>query len=195
MHLYLLRLLALSCLIFAGSALYGPSAQADDAMPTHCNRNEIAYLDAWFGSIDPDQDGMERYESSGKLLSLCEKREHKSLVKLTYRFGKLGHQEFEAVAKRDAKFGIYSWQDTPHTGENIVFFNKGPFTYYVVLAIGQGHGVSLFKFNGKRKVASYFSAFEEGVAYQVGPMEIDIFDRSKISPITVWAKPVHMPLR
>ncbi|KQV56399.1 hypothetical protein ASE26_25790 [Duganella sp. Root198D2] len=162
---------------------------ADEPMPTHCGRDEISFLDAWFGDIDPDQEGDQRYSPKGKLLSLCVKRKDETIVKVSYRIGKLGHPNLESVASRESKFGVYSRQDTPHFGEAIVFFTRGSLTHYVVIATGQGHGVFLHTYKDNKRIASQMSSFEEGVAYQVGPEEVNIVDRRKKLPMTFWAKP------
>lgn len=178
-------------LIWACIALYTPSASAEASMPSHCRKDEVTFLDAWMGPIDDELDGEERYEAGGKLLSLCVVPDNDRIAKLTYRFGKLRHPKVEVIASRHSKFGVYSRQDTPHSGQDIVFFKRGQLTYYVVIAIGQGHGVTLYEFKGNRKMATYHSAFEEGVAYQVGPMADDVFFHRVNTPFTVWAKPPH----
>lgn len=180
--------LILTCTLLA---LHGPLAQAQDSMPTHCRAGEVALLDAWMGPIDDEQGGDERYPASGKLLSLCTEGQGESTTKLAYRYGKLKHPEIEAVATRRSKFRIYSGSTTPHTGEDIVFFDKGPFTYYVVVATGQGHGTSLYTYKGNKRIGLQRSGFEEGVAYQQGPAAYDFFDRRNRIPVAVWSKPAH----
>lgn len=178
-------------LIFALLAFYGPLAQAEESMPTHCRTGEIALLDAWMGPIDDAEQGDERYPASGKLLSLCAEGQGESTTKLAFRYGQLKRPEIEAIATPHSKFRIYSGSTTPHTGEEVVSFKRGALTYYVVVATGQGHGASLFIFKGNRKIRSMHSAFEEGVAYRQGAAAYDFFDRRNRIPVAVWAKPQH----
>jgi hypothetical protein len=69
-------------------------------------------------------------------------------MKVTYRYGTSERVEFEAVATPQSKFKIASTVSTPHSGEDVVFFRKGSYTYYVSIATGMGSGVSLYVFDG-----------------------------------------------
>lgn len=167
------------------------SARNRDPLPTHCRAGEYALLDAWFGPLDYDTAGIDRYLDGGKLLSLCADRQEEPLSQIAYRYGKLNQPEMEVVATPSAKAGIFNRQTSPHTGEEIVSFKKGPYTYYVVIAGGQAHGVTLLAFKGSKKLAAHRSGWEEGIAYQTGPAELKIWERRSLSPVTTWMKPLH----
>lgn len=166
-------------------------ARNDDPLPTHCRAGEHALVDAWFGPLDYEAAGIERYPEGGKLLSLCADRREEPFSKIAYRYGKLGKPEMEAIATPASRAGIFNRQTTPHTGEDIVFFKNGPYTYYVVIAGGQAHGVTLLAFKGEKKLTRRFSGLAQGIAYQTGPAELRIWERRSLSPATTWMQPPH----
>jgi hypothetical protein len=83
---------------------------------------------------------------------------------------------------------IFTRSTTPHTGENIIGFNKGSFHYYVSDALGQGSGVSLVVFDNGKKITDLFSGNDEGTDFYSLRDEFD-FDAIK-SPVLVRKAPV-----
>lgn len=160
------------------------------AVPTHCKPDEFSVVDAWMGDTYQTKFGF-RNTKRGKLLSLCADKETEPFSKLSYRYGEPGHPEFEVVATEGAKFNIDSRSTSPHTGDDIVFFKKGPYTYYVAIAGGQGHGVSLYVYKGNSSIAGHFSGNEEGEDYQMGPAAIDFSEGKSSSPVIAWKKAPH----
>lgn len=170
--------------------LYAVSIAAGAAVPTHCKPDEFSVVDAWMGDTYQTQFGF-RNTKRGKLLSLCADKETEPFSKLSYRYGQPGHPEFEAIASEDAKFNIDSRPTSPHTGDDIVFFKKGPYTYYVAIAGGQGHGVSLIVYKGSSSIAAHFSGNDDGEDYQMGAAAIDFSEGKSRSPVITWKKAPH----
>jgi hypothetical protein len=167
------------------------SSGAMAALPTHCVSDEYSIVDAWMGEVHATEGGW-RNNMKGKFLSLCSDKKTEPFTRVTYRYGVLGRVEFEAVATAHAKFNIASFSTSPHTGDDVVFFKKGDYTYYVAVATGQGHGVSLYVFKGSKKLTYHFSGNEESEDYQLGPAEIDFMSRRPLSPVFLSEEPKHV---
>lgn len=159
-------------------------------VPSHCKADEHGVLDAWMGPVYPTEAGW-RNTQRGKLLSLCADQPKEPFSRLIYRYGVPGQVEFEVVASAASRFGIDSRSTSPHTGNDIVFFRNGSYTYYVAIATAQGSGVSLHVFKGAKKVASHFSGNKSGTDYQFGPAEIDFNATPPLSPVLVRADAEH----
>ena len=157
-------------------ALSSGLATANSSMPTHCRSNEHSVLNAWMGPTKATSGGYKNTKE-GKFLSICADKPVEPLETLTYRYGAPGNVEFEAVATASRKFFVFSRQTSPHTGDDIIFFTKGNYTYYVAIAGGQGHGVSLRVYQDKKLIFDRFSGNFENDDYSVGPVEVN-FSRS-----------------
>ncbi|RZJ15848.1 MAG: hypothetical protein EON50_00120 [Acidovorax sp.] len=156
------------------------SATASSALPTHCKPDEYSITNAWMGPTKATGGGWKSAEQ-GTLLSLCADKPIEPFSRLTYRYGAPGFVEFEAVATKAQKFFVFSRSTSPHTGEDIIFFSRGNYTYYVAVAGGQGHGVSLRVYSGKKLIFDRFSGNYENEDYSVGPAEVDFTgSRSRI---------------
>lgn len=140
-------------------------AQSILKLPTHCKADESTYLSATMGTVadNPKEIGGYKIIKNGKVLSLCI---NTSPTRLFYRYGVINKVEMERVATIQKKFWYGSKMTDPHTGDEVIFFNSGDYTYLVSQAIGQGHGVSLFVIKGGKIVANLFSGTNEGVDYE-----------------------------
>ena len=158
------------------------------AVPTHCQPGEYSVTNAWMGPVQAT-DGGWKNTREGKLLSLCADKPSEPFGKLAYRYGAPGQVEFEAVASPAKKFFVFNRQTTPHTADDIVFFSSGNYTYYVAIAGGQGHGVSLRVYRGQKLVLDRFSGNNEDDDYTLGPAEINYAGTA--SPIFKGKEPAH----
>lgn len=158
--------------------------------PSHCTAHEYSVINAWMGEVFRTEAGW-RNTQRGKLLSLCADKPNEPFSKLTYRYGIPGRVELEVVASERSRFNIDSRPTSPHTGNDIIFFRKGSYTYYVAIATAQGSGVSLFVFKGTNRVASHFSGNKAGTDFQIGPAEIEFNTRTPLSPVFVGAGAEH----
>lgn len=147
--------------------LLAMAERASAAIPSHCKADEYPVLDAWMGETYATSGGW-RSKKDGKLLSLCSDRAVHPFGKITYRYGFLGRVEFEKVGTLETPFKMASISTSPHTGEDLIFFRSGPFTYYVGVATAQGQGVVLQVFKGRKEVAFHFSGNFEGEDFQLG---------------------------
>jgi len=157
-------------------------------VPTLCTINEVAIVDAWMGHTYATQDGW-RNKRDGKLLSLCTDRQQEPFGRLIYRYGLPGSVELEVSATNEAKFKFDFITSGPLVFENIMFFNKDSFTYYISIADGQGSGVYLNVFNGKKRVFKRFSGNTSN-DFSLGAATMD-FAESRGSSILKRAKPLH----
>ena len=159
------------------------------AFPSHCAPDEYAILDSWMGEVQATEGGW-RSRKNGKFLSLCANSKSEPFTKVTYRYGFLGQEELAVVATQSAKFKIASIQLAPRLGTEVIFFNKGNHTYYVSVATGQGHGVSLEVFKGSKSIDSHFSGNDEGGDFKLGPA---YFTPHRLrSPVFILEKPKHV---
>ena len=164
------------------------SAVASSAVPTHCQSDEYSVANAWMGPINATEGGWKNTKE-GKLLSLCADKKTEPFAKLSYRYGAPGLIEFEATATESKKFFVFSRPTSPHTGDDIIFFSNGNHTYYVAIAGGQGHGVSLRVYSGKKLIFDRFSGNYENEDYSVGPAEVNY--SGKGSHILKLKEPAH----
>lgn len=169
------------------SLCIGP-AIAGSAMPTHCQSDEYSVTNAWMGPIKATEGGWKNTKD-GKLLSLCADKPVEPFGKLSYRYGAPGHVEFETVASESKKFSVFSRPTSPHTGDDIIFFSNGNYTYYVAIAGGQGHGVSLHVYRDKKLISEHFSGNYENDDYSVGPAEVNYSGMG--SRILMLREPAH----
>ena len=163
-------------------------ASANSTPPTHCLSNEFSVVNAWMGPIKATGGGWNNTKE-GKYLSLCADKQIEPFATLTYRYGVAGNVEFEAVATDAQKFFIYNRQTSPHTADDIIFFTKGKYTYYVAIAGGQGHGVSLRVYQDKKLMLYRFSGNSENDDYSVGPAEVNFSGGT--STILKYKTPAH----
>jgi hypothetical protein len=118
---------------------------------------------------------------TGKILSICADRPEEPFSLVAYRFGAIGKVEFERVATKTSPFHVFEREDTPHTGDAILFFSVGPYTYCVSEATGQGSGVSLTVLKAGQEVVSLFSGNDRGTDYEAGLLDLS-FTQNK-SPV------------
>lgn len=174
-------------LLLIFSLFTGP-ATAASATPTHCLPDEYIVTNAWMGPVKATGGGWKNTKE-GKLLSLCADKQSEPFEKLSYRYGVPGSVELEVVATESKRFFYYSRSTSPHTGEDIIFFSSRGYTYYVAIAGGQGHGVFLRVYSGRKLVFNRFSGNYENDDYSVGPAEINYSGTR--SEILELKKPFH----
>lgn len=166
------------------------SLHAAAQLPTHCASDEHTVLTAWMGPVYPTESGW-RNTQRGKLLSICAGQPKEPFARLAYRYGMPGRVELDVLATEKSRFSIDSRSTSPHTGNDLLFFGKGPYTYYVAIATAQGSGVSLHVFKGAKEIASHFSGNKAGTDYQLGPAEIDFNATRPRSPVLIRADAEH----
>lgn len=147
-------------------------------IPTHCKSGEFSYLNARMAKIVYSP---KRYDlvKNGKVLSICADKEEEPFGMIAYRYGKPGAVELEEIATANRKFNVFSIEDSP-VGNNIIFFNKGNFTYYVSEATNQGHGVHLFVYKSGKRVFKLFSGNDAGIDYEAGLIGINFENPSSL---------------
>lgn len=148
---------AAACMAFSGSAL----AQAKN-FPTHCQPGEFAHINAKMGSFDKSN----KLVKNGKILSLCADKAKEPFGQFTYRFGPIGKVELEQVATPKDKFSVSSRSAGPRMGEDIIYFSKGDYNYYVVEATGMGSGIFLYVYKSGKKIVDQFSGNDMDEEYQ-----------------------------
>lgn len=74
----------------------------------------------------------------------------------------------EQIATASRPFSFIERSTSPHTGEEVLFFAVGPYTYCVTAATGQGQGIGLTVLKGGRKMLDLFSGTERGKDYEGG---------------------------
>ncbi|MFO1252212.1 MAG: hypothetical protein U1E77_14005 [Inhella sp.] len=163
-----------------------PAAQA--SVPSHCLADEVAVVNAWMGPMRATAEGYVNARS-GKFLSVCADRAEEPFQKLVYRYGAAGQVELEEVASPTRPFAVFSRPTGRHMGQDLVYFSKGPITYYVAIAVGQGNGVSLKVFDRKKLIVDRFSGNAEGEDFSLGPAQLDV-DRPR-SPVVQQRQPPH----
>lgn len=163
---------------------------ANAALPTHCGSDEYAIVDAWMSHLQ-DQATGSRDTKNTKLVSLCADKKKEPFSKVTYRYGKVGNVEFKAVASIESPFKLAAVKMGPNAWRDLIFFSKGDYTYYVAIATGQGSGISLQVFKGKKKLVGHFSGVEEDEDFQLGPAEIDYSAARPVSLLFRLEKPKH----
>lgn len=165
-------------------------AVASASPPSLCATDQFVVLSAWMSPVIATSGGW-RSTQRGKVLSLCADKPAEPFSKLSYRYGKPGQIELEVAATERSPFFLASRPTSPHTGNDIVFFRKGSFTYYIAIATAQGSGVSLHVFNGSRKVVTHFSGNLVSTDFQLGPAELSFDPSRPQSPVLAWAEPAH----
>lgn len=138
--------------------------------PSLCKPNEFSHLNAKLS-------GGNNAPNAIKLLSICVKQKTEPFDTVIYRFGTENNVELEKIASESNKFYIYTQQTTPHTGENVIFFNNGAYTYCITEALGQARGIGLVVIKENKILLDLYSGLNEGVDYD-GEVGID-FEKSK----------------
>ena len=172
------------------SACCFPVLADESIFPTHCKQSEFSYLNAKMAKIvySPHRYDLEK---NGKILSICTDKKIEPFSMVAYRYGIIGKVELEEIATENKKFKIFDIYTHP-VGNNIIYFTKGDFTYYVSEATAQGHGVSLFVFKSNKEVLKLFSGNDSGIDYESGLIDFN-FEKSQSSVLirqrpknTVW---------
>lgn len=123
----------IASLIATSLICYSTSSQSNDALPTHCRSDEIAYVNA---KMYEEVEGHLGYDT-GKILSLCADKTKEPLGKFVYRFGVIGKVEMEQVASIANKFGLSTQSDSgSHAGQISLSFSKGGHVYEVSEGMG-----------------------------------------------------------
>lgn len=174
-------------LTVAGSLLCGAASYAQGQFPSHCTAAERSFISAKMQKVHTSKAGI-AYSPTGKVLSICINVQGKTITQMRYRYGVPGNVEFEEVASASARMGIFTRSTSPHTGENIISFNKGSFHYYVTEALGQGKGISLIVYSNGKRITDLFSGTDEGTDFVSLQDDFD-FDQIK-SPVLVKKAPV-----
>lgn len=156
--------LCLITFLMSGISLTAHSQQS--SVPSHCSANETVFLTAKMKRINQSPQGT-TFTDTGKIVSLCADQAKDPIGKLTYRFGPIGKVEMEHVASPSNKLGNASIQSAPRVSEDLYFFSKGNFTYYIIVAGGMGNGVSLVVFDGNKRIVNLFSGTEESSDFQL----------------------------
>jgi len=159
----------------------GSIAQQSAVVPSHCKADEFALINAKMSAIHnfPEPSGGWRkgdtvYElrTTGKVLSICSDSPAEPHHSVAYRFGPIGKIEMERVATASQKFHFFDRATSPHTGQNIIFFTVGPYTYCVSEETAQGSGIGLTVLKSGRKVVDLFSGNNRGVDFETRMMEV-----------------------
>lgn len=165
------------------------SKTESESLATHCTIDEFSLLNARLSRVER-RHGNLLMTPTGKVVSLCVDKASEPYSRIAYRFGKPGRVEFERIGTRNRRFSIYARSTSPHTGEEGVFFQVGRASYYVTIGTGQGSGASVVVFEGNKMAGEFFSGFEAGVDFQLGPA--DIFYGRARSPVFVVESPKHV---
>ncbi|WP_047395666.1 hypothetical protein [Chitinibacter sp. ZOR0017] len=168
--------------------LAGTSAVA--AVPSHCQANEVAIVDAWMGPTKATDAGWKNTQT-GKVVSLCADRAKEPFGRVSYRYGLPGKVEMNVDATPQAPFTIANLSTGPHTGLDVVSFSRGEFSYYLGINAGQASGVELTVFKGAKKIVAHFSGNQDGEDFQLGAAEIDLSGQQARSPVLKMGKLKH----
>lgn len=191
------RVLAINVFGVALMTALPARSESTSPFPSHCLSGEFAVANARMATIDHST-GQPVLEKNGKILSLCSDKPIEPFTQFSYRYGPIGKVEFERKASQSKLFAIYRRSTSPHTGDDIVFFRSGQFTYYVAIAGGMGRGVSLHVFDHNKKILNLFSGTDgdrkqagsiAGKDFQIGEAEMN-FDSAE-SRIFVYQRPRH----
>ena len=162
-------------------------AQQSPSLASHCKLDEFAYLNAnmpelHYPRYDTEEERRTKpgwvLRNTGKVLSICTDRQTAPFNSVAYRFGAIGKVEFERVASRSYPFNVFERGGTPHSGDNVIFFSVGPYTYCVSEATGQGSGISLTVLKNKQEIASFFSGNDRGIDYEAGLLDLSFTDNN-----------------
>jgi len=175
----LLKWLSAIAALMACSASF---AQQSSSLASHCKQGEFAFLNASMQEVHYPRYKTEDekrtkplwiLQKTDKVLSICADRPAEPFNLIAYRFGKIGNIELERIATQSSPFHIFERTTSPHTGEAILFFSAGPYTYCVSEATAQGSGISLSVLKSGREVASFFSGNDRGTDYEAGLFELN----------------------
>ncbi len=188
--------LAIRAIAFAATAACTGAHAA--SLPTHCRAGEVAYLNAHMAEIHPSAkprggwkpgDTLYQLNKTGKLVSICADSASEPPRAIAYRYGPAGKVEMEHVASASHPFSFFDRSTSPHTGEEVLFFAAGPYTYCVTAATGQGQGIGVTVLKGGRKMLDLFSGTERDKDYEGGLDRLfDIDVASKESPLRAFNK-------
>ena len=167
--------------LVSGISLSAHSQQS--SVPSHCAANETVFLTAKTKRINQSPQGT-TFTDTGKIVSLCADQAKDPIGKLTYRYGPIGKVEMEHVASPSNKLGNASVQSAPRVSEDLYFFSKGNFTYYIIVAGGMGSGVSLVVFDGNKRIVNLFSGNEESSDFQLS-------HKLNANAVLTQRKPLH----
>lgn len=151
-------------------------AQEEPRLASHCKPGESVYLNANMPELRYPQYETEEerrtkpgwvLNKTGKILSICVDHRQKPHGSLIYRFGVPGTVEFEKVATNSSPFHVFERFESV-SGNVVIFFVSGPYTYCVSEATGQGSGISLTVLKAGQEVASFFSGNSRGIDYEAG---------------------------
>ena len=159
-------------LVFASAAILSSPALATSS---HCKSGEFDLLSAELSSKNQKSGAL---KNNGKVVSLCADRAKEPFSSVAYRFGKVGAVELEKVATPQNVFFISNEMTGPRMGQNIVHFNSGDITYYVVEGTGMARGVGLYVFRSGKILAEMLSDMEEGRDFTSNLGEVD-FEKAK----------------
>ena len=176
--------LACSAFFYTSSA----TAQQGNEVPSLCQTDESNLVSAWMGNTVNTESGI-RNKKDGKVVSICTNADKPPYKKVVYRYGLPGKIELDMPASESAPFYMFNRSTGPHMGEDLVFFKNGNYTYYVVIATGQGNGVTLRIYNDKKMIFKRFSGNFDGDDFILGPAEIDL--EAKKSSIYKIKKATH----
>jgi hypothetical protein len=155
-------------------------AQEEPKLASHCKPGETTYLNANMPELRYPQYVTEEerktkpgwiLKQTGKILSICVDRRPKSQSPLVYRFGAPDMVEFEKVATKSSPFYTFNRFESV-TGNVVIFFVDGHYTYCVSEATGQGSGISLTVLKAGQEVASFFSGNGRGTEYETGFIDL-----------------------
>jgi hypothetical protein len=136
-------------------------AQAKN-FPSHCQPGEFAHLNAKMGSFDLKTNLIK----NGKILSLCADKAKEPFGKFIYRYGAIGNVELEQIATPQDKFFVFSRSLGPRMGEDIIYFTKGEYSFYISEATGMGSGIGLYAFKSGKKILDLFSGNDQDSDFQ-----------------------------
>ena len=162
-------------------------ALAAEPVPSHCAPHEFTYLTARMASIER-QAGGTSFIPNGKFLSLCTDTDTAPAQRIIYRYGAMGSVELEHVATPHSPFFRSERSTSPHTGNEITYFRRGKFTYYVLVATGQGNGVSLRVHESRKLVVNLFSGATRNIDFRSGTVDSVLYAKS---PALAFSLPDH----
>ncbi len=170
--------------------LFSLTTKSYAEVPSHCNANEVAILDAWMTPAKTTKEN-KRPTKNDKVVSLCADRKTEPYATLNYRYGRPGQVELDQSATLKEPFFLYSARTSPNSVLDIVYFKKANISYYLAIAGGQAYGVDLYVYEENRLLLHRFSGTREAEDFNLGPAEPD-FTEAK-SPMIRIKKPIHQP--
>ena len=180
--------------LFALAICKAVFAQQPAGLPTHCAKGEYAYLNAYMSEIRRPPEGGYTLVKTGKLLSVCADSRSEPFRKVAYRFGPEGKVEMESVASDDRRFFVFDRSTSPHTGENVMFFRIGAYTYCVTEATAQGSGIGLRVLKSGRQVLDLFSGNRRGADFESEMIEMNfVAPRSPVFRSYLPSNPFETP--